>query len=52
MYNEAELEKKIKELKNAIAKEWRKKNKEKVKEINKKYWIKRAQKELEKKEEK
>ena len=38
-------------LKNAKAKEWRDSNKEKVKEINKRYWLKKAKKELEKKEE-
>lgn len=43
------IEETIRQLKNAKAKEWREKNKEKVKEINHRYWINRAKKELEKK---
>ena len=39
------------QLRNKKAKEWRDKNKEKVAEINKRYWINQAKKELEKKEE-
>lgn len=39
----------IKQLKNKKAKEWRDNNKEKVAEINRRYWINKAKKELEKK---
>jgi hypothetical protein len=46
----AELEKLAKELRNKKAKEWRNKNKLKVKEINQRYWLKKAKAELEKKE--
>ena len=35
-------------IKNQKAKEWRDNNKDKVKEINKKYWLNKARKELEK----
>ena len=35
-------------LKNQKAKEWRDNNKDKVKEIQKRYWLKKAKKELEK----
>lgn len=38
-----------KELKNQKAKEWRAKNKDKVREINKRYWLNKAKKELSKK---
>jgi len=48
MNTNEELEKVVKQLKNKKAKEWRDKNKEKVKEINRNYWLRRAQKELEK----
>ena len=37
-------------MRNKKAKEWRDNNKEKVKEINKRYWLNKAKKELEKKE--
>ena len=37
-------------IRNQKAKEWRDNNKEKVKEINKRYWLNKAKKELEKKE--
>ncbi len=43
------LESMIKKLKNQKAKEWRDRNKDKVKEINQRYWINKAKKELEKK---
>ena len=43
------VEEVARQLRNQIAKEWRKKNKDKVKEINRRYWINRAKKELEKK---
>jgi hypothetical protein len=39
----------IRKMKNEKAREWRKKNPEKVAEINKRYWINKAKKELEKK---
>ena len=42
-----DLEQKAKELRNAYAKKWRAKNKDKVKKANQKYWQKRAKKELE-----
>lgn len=47
MYNIEEVARKMR---NQKAKEWRDKNKEKVKEINKRYWLNKAKKELEKKE--
>ena len=47
MENIEEIARKIR---NQKAKEWRDNNKEKVKEINKRYWINKAKKELEKKE--
>lgn len=45
-----ELEKIAKELRNKKAKQWRDNNKDKVKEINKRYWLNKAKKELEKME--
>lgn len=45
-----EIEEMVRKLKNEKAKQWREKNKDKVKEINKRYWINRAKKELKKKE--
>lgn len=49
--NEIEnLEKLARQIKNQKAKEWRDKNKEKVKEINKRYWLNKAKKQLEKEE--
>lgn len=44
------LEEIARKMRNQKAKEWRDNNKEKVKEINKRYWINKAKKELEKKE--
>ncbi len=44
------IEKIARDLRNRKAQEWRKSNKEKVKEINRRYWLKRAEKELENKE--
>ena len=41
------LEELARQIKNQKAKEWRDNNKEKVKEINKRYWLKKAKKELE-----
>ncbi len=45
-----EIEEMARKLRNRKAKQWRDKNKEKVKEINKRYWINKAKKELMKKE--
>ena len=45
-----EIEELARKLRNKKAKQWRDNNKEKVKEINKRYWINKAKKELEKKE--
>ena len=42
------LEEMAKALRNKKAKEWRDNNKDKVKEINRRYWINKAKKELEK----
>lgn len=42
-----QLEKKVKELRNKKAKEWRDKNKEKVKQINHNYWLRKAKQALE-----
>mgnify|MGYP006908810504 CR=1 FL=1 len=39
---EEELEKIAKEIRNKQAREWRAKNKDKVKEINHRYWLKKA----------
>lgn len=44
-----ELDEKAKELRNQYAREWRKNNKDKVKQANHTYWLKQAQKNLEKK---
>ena len=46
----SKLEQLAKQLKNKKAKEWRDKNKDKIREINKRYWLKQAKKELEKEE--
>lgn len=45
-----ELEEIARELRNKKAKQWRDNNKDKVKEINKRYWLNKAKKELEKME--
>lgn len=42
------IEEMARKMKNQKAKEWRDNNKEKVKEINRRYWINKAKKELEK----
>ena len=42
------IEEVAKKLRNQSAKEWRKKNKDKVHEINKRYWEKKAREYLEK----
>jgi len=44
------IEEIARQLRNSKAKEWRDNNKDKVKEINKRYWINKAKKELEKEE--
>ena len=44
------IEEIARQIRNKKAKEWRDKNKEKVKEINKRYWINKAKKEMEKNE--
>lgn len=44
------IEEIARKIRNQKAKEWRDNNKEKVKEINRRYWINKAKKELEKKE--
>ena len=44
------IEEIARQIRNKKAKDWRDKNKEKVKEINKRYWINKAKKEMEKKE--
>lgn len=43
-----QLKEKVREMKNSYAKEWRKKNPDKVKATRERYWIKRAKIELEK----
>ena len=45
-----DLEQTAKTLRSNYYKKWREKNKDKVKQTNERYWIKRAKKELEKKE--
>lgn len=45
------IEEIARQLRNQKAKEWRAKNKDKVKEINKRYWLNKAKKELEKRKE-
>lgn len=47
-YDEKEIEEMVRKLRNQTAREWRAKNKDKVREINIRYWINRAKKELEK----
>lgn len=44
----SEIEELARKLRNKKAKQWRDNNKEKVREINKRYWINKAKKELEK----
>ncbi len=50
MDNDEKLDKIVAELRREKARVWRKNNKEKVKEINKRYWRKKAKQELEKRE--
>ena len=45
------IEEIARQLRNQTPKEWRNKNKEKVKEMHKRYWINKAKKELEKRKE-
>lgn len=45
------IEEIARQLRNQKAKEWRANNKDKVKEINKRYWLNKAKKELEKRKE-
>ena len=40
-----EIERMAREAQNKYAREWRKKNPDKVREINRKYWVRRAQRE-------
>ena len=48
---ETNLQEEIRKLKNKRVREWRAKNKDKVKAINQRYWINQVKKELEKEEE-
>jgi len=48
MENDVQLQDIAKKLRNEKAREWRLKNKEKIKDINKRYWLKRAKEYLEK----
>lgn len=48
MIEERKLLEIARKMRNQKAKEWRSNNKEKVKEINKRYWLKRAKEYLEK----
>ena len=48
MNKEIKLEEIARKIRNQKAKEWRLKNKEKVKDINKRYWLKRTKEYLEK----
>lgn len=49
---EGEYGNKAREARNQYYRAWRAANKDKVREINRRYWEKRAQKDLERKEEK
>lgn len=44
--NNLELEEVVRIAKNKYIKEWRSKNKDKVKEANRRYWLKKVKKEL------
>lgn len=46
----SEIEEIARQMRNKKAKEWRDKNKDKVKEINKRYWLNKAKKQIENKE--
>lgn len=50
MDNDEKLDSIVTELKREKARIWRKKNKDKVKEINKRYWRKKAKQELDRRE--
>lgn len=52
MNDSKKIEETAKKIRNEIAKEWRKKNKAKVREINNRYWLNRAKKVLESEEQK
>lgn len=47
MNEESEMIELARKIKNERAREWSRKNKDKVREINKRYWLKRAKKALE-----
>lgn len=49
MENKEELEEVVKKVKRQYYKDYREKNKDRIKEINRRYWINLAKKELEKK---
>ena len=46
MNEDLELEQIARRIRNQKAKEWRAKNKEKIQEINKRYWLKKAKERL------
>lgn len=46
-----EVEKMAKEAQNRYAREWRKKNPDKVRETNRKYWVRRVEREISKRKE-
>lgn len=46
MENKQNVEELAKKLRNEKAKEWARKNKDKIKEINKRYWLKKAKEKL------
>lgn len=46
MNKDIELEQIARRIRNQKAKEWRAKNKEKIQEINKRYWLKKAKEKL------
>lgn len=50
MENEEKLNQIVSELRREKARIWRKNNKDKVREINKRYWLNKAKKELAKRE--
>ena len=52
MEDEEKMAELAKKLKNEKAKEWARKNKDKVREINKRYWLKKAKKVLKENENK
>lgn len=48
MYKDSELEEIARRIRNQQAREWRSNNKQKLKDINKRYWLKKAKEYLEK----